>query len=666
MSVTTIASIASLTVDPAQWSVPLVDTRYEFRQYTSGYLLSRADREVSATVSAIVGDSRPVVTRHNNDGRWAVKIDESTSSRIELVWSSFTPNENPTCPYGSDVMRPILRGEAVMVMIHEIGHVLFTTEITRPSWCDPAYWKEFFSVVNFAEDVRIEDALENVVPVFPMLRRVENDRIVGPNVTSWPTVGMVRKVSMYLFAKRSCTNGDEFDAVVNQTERDVIDASHDAFMAACDSPDTGSLVEALRPMYDALLPYMDGTIQYPPPTQGGESGEDEDAEGEDEDREDYTPGGESEATDEGEDGDGESGDEDEDGEDTGGDASGGGDEQGEDESDEDSGGSGGEGGEDGPSNSRDNEDGSDPGNDANGGEANDYPDTLRPDRERGKWDEDRDETPLGKPERSDEVIHGDFITTRRVTNQYWAKDDNASTRLAPTTRLVVKNLRRVLQDNANGGWIGRKRRGAFDPQSSKRLALGDLRTFRNRVGPKGSLDYSLVLCIDASGSVAGNVGLSIADSALSIYDSANKIDGLDVALCAYGCTVDFGIPFSSTLTKQEIRKVPNALMRALRCIRTGASGGTNESDAIVWARAASRKRNADRQMIVVLTDGTPNDEREVRTQVAEALYEGVVTGGIGVGYPAPEYHTYSTSIMDVPQLPNALGAFIRTMMKEAK
>lgn len=644
-------TIVSLTNDHARWNDPLVS-----HHGWSASNTARAEREVAVTMSAIVGDSRPIVTRHNSVGRWAVMIDESTSRQITVMWSTQTANENPVAAF--DRLRPILRGEAVMVMIHEMGHVLFTTEIERPDWCDPAHWREFFMVVNFAEDVRIEDCMEREVPAFAMLRKAENDRMVAPNVSQWGNVGMVRRVCSYLFAKRSCTNGAaEYAPVVNATEQAVIAACHDAFMEACDKPDTGSLIDTLEPMYDALLPYMDGTIQYPPPTTrptGGTGDEDEDEDGEDE-------GGSGKGTtdDEDEADDGTSGDATGDGESDEDEADGGASDEDADEDDT-------EDDSEGDNNGTTNEYGGDPGGDGAGGdESSNLPDKVRPDRERGKWDEDRDETPLPKADRTSEVIEGNFITTRQSTPTY-VDDKRASVRLSSVTRLVTKNLRRVLQDNANGGWIGRKRRGAFDAASAKRLALGDLRAFRERTGPKGSLDYSLVVCIDASGSMRGHDGYAAADAALAVYNASDKVDGLDVAVCAYGCTVDFGIPFRSTLTKAEIRKIDNAMSRALRSVRYGASGGTNEADALVWARAVSRKRRADTQMIIVVTDGYPNSPDEASDQVTAALREGVVTGGIGIGDVDPDYHTYATSIGSSNQLPKVLGDFIRTMMKGGK
>jgi hypothetical protein len=233
---------------------------------------------------------------------------------------------------------------------------------------------------------------------------------------------------------------------------------------------------------------------------------------------------------------------------------------------------------------------------------------------------------------------------------------------------VVKTLRRVLQDNANGGWSTRRKSGSFDPRQSTRLALGDMRTFRKKRGARGSLDYSLVLCLDASGSVTGEVGTSIAQAGLSVYEAASKIPGLDVAICAYGSGIHMAIPFDSTLrdvhrdgSRNRVR-----LSSLMNACEWGIGGSTAEDFAITWSIAASRRRAAESQMIVVMTDGVPNTRWAMPALIEGARNLGIRTGGIGVMHEAPEYHEYATSIMNIDELPGALGNLITTMMKGRK
>lgn len=625
---------SSLTVDPARWSDVLVNRGY----YGEAHGYSIAEREVVATASAIIKDGRPVHSYHNSEGRWAVRIDPTTGKYVSLVWSAYTPDEI------SGSLRHITRGEAVMVLCHEMFHVLFTTEIKRPSWCKPEHWRDFFTCVNFAEDVRIEDLGESVVPVFSMLRRIENDRSMAPNSLHYDQFDFVRKVMIVLYAEACCTNADVFDGLPDAAVQSVIDGSRAAFTAATNAPDTPTLVENLRPLYDLLVPYLDAAAGGGGDQQGGdESGEGEDAGGEGGTTQQQTAAGEDDS------GEGGSTPDKQDATNEGGGGGGAGHRDEDADEDEDDGAT--DGGED-------EDDATDTSEDTTPSPDGNADDPVRPDRERNRWDTDRDTSPVSTSD-EDATINGDEVMVRFRT-RHWTHDDNASRRMAPVTRRVVRNLRRTLQDNANGGWISRRKRGAFDASSAKRLGIGDLRAFRARSGPKGSLDFSLVLCLDSSGSVCGSVGECIADSGVALYEAARQIDGLDVALCVYGSGVQVGIPFS---TDPDTRRAKNMYTRALRCIRGGSGGGTMEADALVWARAVSRKRAAQAQMIVVITDGQPYAEDDVRYQIAAASREGVVTGGIGVGYVEPEYHTYHQQVTDAQQVPHALGNLIRTMMR---
>lgn len=669
------ATALSLTVDPARWNEDLVRWANEFYHHH----ILQAQREVAATMSAILGDGRRFILHHNAEGRWSVRIDETTKDVIEVHWSSVTPD--------AGYLRNIKRGEAVMVLIHETGHLLYTTEINRPTWCDPAHWKTFFTVVNFAEDVRIEDRLEAAVPAFPVLRRIENDRMVMPNVHHWPHHDPVHRVSMTLFAERSCTDGSALLLpLATPEERHIIDASRQAFIDATQASDTQGMLDALQPMYDALLPLMQATPlppapagpqPTPKPTDSGEPTDDDgtghggDADGEDTDETGASPGTSDDAEEEG----GTSN------------AGGGGDDDDADEYDEDAGNEGDEDAdeydEDGDEDADEDGEGEGDAPDDTPGDVNDYAgkgsgsgnganlaegtsETARPDRERGKWSQDRD-TSVPTPDNASKIANGETIVTRRpIRSREWTEDNDPAGRLLPVTRMLAKSLRRTLQDNANGGWINRRRAGAFDPASAKRLAIGDLRTFRKRSGPKGSLDYSLVVCMDASGSVGGAIGQSISDAAVTIYEAARRIDGLDVALCAYGSTVDFGIPFDGLLTDKHAKRRDHISTRMYRNVRGGSGGGTNEVSALAWAVAVSKRRNAEAKMIVVLTDGEPASTEDVKKHIAWARHEGIATGGIGVRCAAPTYHANSTSINDVQQLPQVLGAFVRTMMKGGK
>lgn len=631
----------TLAADPSRWNDALA---YHYGGFHSRAI---ARRELAATLSAIVGGTRRIDMRHNAEGRWAVLIDDETlATTIVLHWCENTVDEN-----GHSV--PVTRGQALFTLVHEAMHVLFTSDIPIPSWLrDPAHASPFHTILNFAEDVRIEDLGEDVVPAFANIRRAENDRLLPANAQAWPSFDIVRKVCIVLFAERSCGSGASSFATRLAMEPEIarlVDECRQSFIDATNAPDTMTTSERLRPMYETLLPYL--------PSSGGGIG----------------PGGDDDTT---TGGDGGSGEPDESGDDTitGGDttpATGDGDPIDDDTND------GGDGdGDDGTDD--DGDGGKTPGDDDEEPRESDNTtitdprwrgETINPNAPVGDWDNhaprEVPEQDDSSPDWFDDVIEGRPITCG------WGEDggtvvldeDHAA---STTTRLrVVKTLRRVLQDNANGGWSTRRKSGTFDPRNATRLAIGDMRTFRKKRGARGSLDYSLVLCLDASGSVSGYCGEQIARAGLSVYEAAYKIPGLDVAICSYGSGVHFGMPFDSTLrdVQRDGSRNRARLSALLAACHNGIGGSTAEDAALTWAVAASRRRSADSQMIIVMTDGVPNNRHAMPTIIDDARTTGIRTGGIGVLHDAPEYHEYATTVTDLTDLPRVLGDLITTMMK---
>lgn len=629
----------SLSHDPSRWDEPLAQSGWN-----SIVSLAKARHEVAATVSAIVGDGRRVELHHNTEGGWMVDV--SNTATIVFHWSSVTVDE-----YGSQ--RPVTRGEALVSIVHECMHLLHTDEVGFPPWIqDRAHCEAFHTMLNFAEDVRIEDLGEDSVPAFANIRLTENDRMVSPNVRLWAQHDLVRKVCLPLFAERSCTSGSSLFSAVLASDFDVatiVNASRSSFLDATYASSTAEVAERLRPMYEAIAPYL-------PTSNGGHGGKggDEGKGGE--------PGegtGGDEASETGGNSTNGHGDPDPDADDTDSeDGAGDGDDTG-DETDTDADGS----------------DTDDPTDGSDGKQRGTISDPtwsgekFVPNSPRGDWENliPREEPPDSSASYYDvdEVMEGKPVSYI---------DDGEATliRMESETALtkvrVVKVLRRVLQDNANGGWSTRKKAGTFDPRQSTRLALGDMRTFRKKRGARGSLDYSLVLCLDASGSVSGFVGESIARSGLSVYEAASKIPGLDVAMCAYGSGLHVALPFDSTLrdVHRDGSRNRERVSSLLDCCARGVGGSTAEDFGLTWAIATSRRRNAESQMIVVMTDGAPNDRFLMPRIIDGARATGIRTGGIGVMHDAPDYHEYATRIDNIEDLPTVLGDLITTMMKGGK
>ena len=643
---TTLTIAESLTSDPARFGDDLLANANDPCE------VEKAEREVRVTCSSIYRGNRRVIAKMNREGGWSVLVGERYGDAIHLQWSPYTMADD------GSVSRYIKRGEAVMTLSHEMFHVLFTGEVIRPEWCKPGHWKEFFTMVNLAEDVRIEDLGEDEVPLFAHLRRVENDRLLATNVGHYASFDTIRQVGIPWFAKRACSTGSEaqFSTLMGKEVARIVSNLYADFDAATRAGSTGELVDLLRPVYEACVPFMSGGGGAGADESEGDSGSSGSSEGQpgantgdesdtgtsvsgsddaDDDADEDAPSGSSDDGDDGEDGEEQSPESDDASE---GDAEGEGDDSDEQSGDSQGSGSGGDG---------------------------DVPDDLsdrpmRPDGKRGDWSSG--ERSFDEPDHYDNhtmsTVNGGEINVLSARSRGGTAYDRSSS-VAPVAGKVAAQLRRVLQANANGSYTGRRKRGAFDVSSATRIALGDVRIFRKKEGPRGALDFSLVLCLDASSSVTGYVGDTIANAGLAIYEAAERINGLDVALCVYGSRILRTIPFG--WDRREGGN-PRAYRRMASSVHGGEGGGTGEAGAIVWARAATRNRAAEQGLIVVLTDGAPNNRRAVADQVTAARAEDVMTGGIGVCYDAPNYHQFSASAQSVTYVPGALASLLRTMM----
>lgn len=636
----------TLASDPARW-VEFIDARTTTTRMA-------AEREIVATASAVLGNHARIVCHHNTSGQWAVDIERGQGTRVyHLYWSSVTTNSD------GSLLITITRGEALTTLLHELFHVLYTDWVERPEWCHPGHWPEFFSILNMTEDVRIEDAGENEVPVFASLRKIENERLMHGNEAGYPGMDSLRHVALALYASRCvATLAGKFVGMLNEAERNAYDACLADFHWACDQRSTQALLDQLEPVYEALLPFLPpvgsgGGQQQPDDDQPQGDGEDEQAQGGGVPDEQPQEGGDEQAQGGGGDepgddeqpgdGDGEGGDEPGDDEQPGDD-----DDGPEGESSDESGG-GGSGSRDGGVTGGD---GAPPEQPAD--------ESMRPDRPRGDWDKPREDVSAATHDDIDRLIDGSFIHSGHVpmdTSMLVAATNVAS-------RSIRSQLNRVLQHNADGSYAGRKRRGSFDVNSARSLSLGDTRVFRTKQGPRGSRDFSLVVLLDASSSVRGSCGRAIANAGYAVKRASEQVHGLDVAIAAYGGIGPIGaIPFGATEAQWR------TINSVCESVAGGHGGGTDETSAIVWARRASEQRGAEQPLIIVLTDGHPNNGASVRYEIDEARKSGIVTGGIGItrrpGEPpvVPDYHEFYSTARDLSVIPSVLADLLRTMMK---
>jgi cobaltochelatase CobT len=185
----------------------------------------------------------------------------------------------------------------------------------------------------------------------------------------------------------------------------------------------------------------------------------------------------------------------------------------------------------------------------------------------------------------------------------------------------------------------------LDTRRLHRVAVADERIFArraHRIAP----DTAVHLLVDLSGSMHTTVHRSdgsittrtesALESALALALALDRIPGVTVAATALPGTA--GRPDRVTRMvrhDQSPRACAGAFIQAAR-------GGTPMAQALWYAAADLLACREERRMVVVLTDGEPDDPPEVLRLLALCRQAGIETVGVGIGIRVQ--HLFPTAI----------------------
>jgi cobalamin biosynthesis protein CobT len=160
----------------------------------------------------------------------------------------------------------------------------------------------------------------------------------------------------------------------------------------------------------------------------------------------------------------------------------------------------------------------------------------------------------------------------------------------------------------------------IDREGVHRIACStpDLRYFSSR-RPRPKENTAVVILGDRSGSMNGE---QIKVAIRSAFVTAEALELLPGVACAVGF-----FPWGSTQVAQlkDFGEKPKASRFALT-----ANGGTPMAEALLWAGMKLSHRKEPRKIIVVMTDGHPDDEPAVHKAMERLSGCGIETYGIGI------------------------------------
>jgi Mg-chelatase subunit ChlD len=185
----------------------------------------------------------------------------------------------------------------------------------------------------------------------------------------------------------------------------------------------------------------------------------------------------------------------------------------------------------------------------------------------------------------------------------------------------------------------------IDTRELHRLAVSDLRVF-STLRRRQTVNTAVQIVLDASSSMKDSRIEVARRSALSAALALQSIPGTAVNCAAFAKKHHVTV-----LTCFGERVEPTAS----RYAAIEAEGGTPMAEALWWCATALLFRQEERKVLLVITDGEPNDRNAARDIIQRYLNSGIEAIGLGIELPLIE-DLFPTSqiIHSVQQLPKAL------------
>jgi cobaltochelatase CobT len=160
----------------------------------------------------------------------------------------------------------------------------------------------------------------------------------------------------------------------------------------------------------------------------------------------------------------------------------------------------------------------------------------------------------------------------------------------------------------------------IDRRRLHRVAVGDSRVFQAR-RERRAVDTAVQVLLDRSGSMQGMRIQIAAHSALALGLALENVPGVDLAVGAFPASGDRVMPLTAF---------------GERCARTagryglGVYGGTPMAEAMWWGAVELLRSQKPRKLLVVVTDGEPNNAQAVRDFIQRATAEGIECLAVGI------------------------------------
>lgn len=230
-------------------------------------------------------------------------------------------------------------------------------------------------------------------------------------------------------------------------------------------------------------------------------------------------------------------------------------------------------------------------------------------------------------------------------------------RLRGETNAVRRKIQNLLEAKSRATLVHCRASNRMDPKRLWRVRTGDTRVFEKRIeGMKQ--DTAIVVLLDRSTSMRNRIGLA-ADAALSFALAMDNVPGVDTSVVAFPESSGTSNVLLVSDFSEPCRKV------AARFPAVGVAGTTPMAEALLWSGYHLHATRRGRKIVMVVTDGNPND-RESTEQVLRQLHgSGIEVMGLGIDIDVSRLFSRSGYIADIADLPQALFGMLQEALAKA-
>lgn len=201
-----------------------------------------------------------------------------------------------------------------------------------------------------------------------------------------------------------------------------------------------------------------------------------------------------------------------------------------------------------------------------------------------------------------------------------SKADQMKSTAFKTTSHLRQSLLRLLEEQTRTQRITTRRGRRLSGNKVHRLATGNTRIFKRKFEEREGIDCDVVVLSDTSGSMGYNIE-SVKVATYALLQSLSLIEGCNTACMEFGETLGIIQKPSEGFSAQVQGRIT----------AMSSSGGTPAAESYWTAIHALTQMSGHKKVVIMVTDGEPNDAEATKELVETLRANGVIVVCLGVG-----------------------------------